>query len=134
MTKARLGEKDRPWCAGAGSGALATGLTEYVWIFERIHKSSQIEILPTFDFNELVYGKANLFIWEAMVTRLQKGDSHADDAEIASGSFWDNYSNIDAANAIKVANPFSLVGAGLLRARLTNDIEFLFKSCIVLIA
>ena len=36
LTKSRQGEGSRPWSAGAGSGALATGLTECVWMFEQI--------------------------------------------------------------------------------------------------
>jgi hypothetical protein len=32
LTKARDGEGSRPWSAGAGCGALATGLTQTVWI------------------------------------------------------------------------------------------------------
>src|ERR1700733_7616065 len=35
LTKERVGERDRPWSAGAGAACLATGLTETVWIPEK---------------------------------------------------------------------------------------------------
>lgn len=38
LTAARRGEGRRPWSAGAGSGVLATGLTETVWILRRIRE------------------------------------------------------------------------------------------------
>jgi len=50
LTKAREGENNRAWCAGAGSGALATGLTECVWIFERIREFVQTDIRPSVDW------------------------------------------------------------------------------------
>lgn len=37
LTKARHGEGNRAWSAGAGAGSLATGLTEIAWILDRIH-------------------------------------------------------------------------------------------------
>jgi hypothetical protein len=43
-----------------------------------------------------------------------------------------NYPNIEAANAVTAVKPFSLVGAGLLRARLSTDIELVFKPCVVI--
>lgn len=40
LTKARQGEGDRAWSAGAGCGALATGLTECAWVFSKIKDST----------------------------------------------------------------------------------------------
>jgi hypothetical protein len=36
LTSARSGEGSRPWSAGAGCGALATGLTEVAWILREL--------------------------------------------------------------------------------------------------
>lgn len=36
LTRARTGEGSRSWSAGAGCGALTTGLSETVWVLERI--------------------------------------------------------------------------------------------------
>jgi hypothetical protein len=134
LTKARPGERSHPWSAGAGCGALATGLTEYTWIFLKIQIHCKVEIHPTFDFTELEEEKANLFIWEALVTGSGKGESHEADAKIAADTFWHMYPNIciEADTPAAAPNPFSLVGAGLLRAKLSSDIELLFKPCVVI--
>ena len=36
LTAGRKGEGSRPWSAGAGSGALATGLTEVLWVLREV--------------------------------------------------------------------------------------------------
>src|SRR5271167_3182425 len=38
LTSARPGEGNRAWSAGAGAGSLATGLTETVWILDRVRR------------------------------------------------------------------------------------------------
>ena len=46
LTRARVGEGNRAWSAGAD--ALATGLTECVWIFEQIRLHTDCLVVPTF--------------------------------------------------------------------------------------
>ena len=41
LTSARPGEGDRAWSAGAGAAALATGLTETVWVSRPSHATHQ---------------------------------------------------------------------------------------------
>lgn len=41
LTRARGGEGNRPWSAGAGSGSLATGLAEVSWILDRIRQETE---------------------------------------------------------------------------------------------
>lgn len=130
LTSARPGEGDRPWSAGAGCGALATGLTETVWVFERLKKLSRVDIVPTCDWEEFNSGYGNLFIWEAFVTKESKANSHHGDAQVAAESFWNRYPCIDT-NVI-AENPFSLVGAALLRSGLTEDLEFLNMPVVVI--
>lgn len=134
LTKARDGEKNRAWSAGAGSGALATGLTECVWIFERIRELARTDIRPTFEWEVFASGNANLLVWEALVTRSDKGRSHIDDARIAVRAFWTHFPNIESANSVTAVNAYSLAGAGLIRAKLSTDISLLFQPCIVLAA
>ncbi len=132
LTKARHGEGNRPWCAGAGSGALTIGLTECVWVFEKINALVGVVVHPTFDWQAFAQGRANLFIWEAMVSRAAKGKSHSDDAEIAAQSFWQHYPAIGGASSVTATRPYSLVGAGLLRGHLSTDLQLLFEPCIVI--
>ena len=138
LTSKRQGEENRPWSASAGATVLVTGLTECVWIFEKIHcqVNASIPIRPTFNWKELVSGTANLFIWEAFVTGTSKADSnsHCKDAETAVRTFLDKYHEIgnEINNAVSEEKPYSLVGAGLLRSGLTTDLSLLFKPCVVI--
>ena len=52
LTSARLGEGSRAWCAGAGSGALATGLTETVWILHQVRQKLESPVPAFLDWNE----------------------------------------------------------------------------------
>lgn len=131
LTKARRGEGNRPWSAGAGAGALATGLTECVWVLERVRSLTRVSITATLAWERLKGGEANLFIWEAFVTGGVKGDSHQEDAQIAAETFWTRYPNIAEANAVEAENCYSLVGAALLRAGLVQDLSVLRQPCIV---
>lgn len=44
LGRARPGEGDRPWSAGAGAGVLATGLAQVVWILREV--ATQISCPP----------------------------------------------------------------------------------------
>lgn len=132
LTSARQGEADRAWSAGAGCGALATGLTECVWILNKVKELSQVKILPTFDWDEFNKGLWNLFIWEAFVTKGSKAKTHSGDAKVAMRAFWRGYPDIVQANSVIAENPYNLVAAALLRVGLTDNINFLSESCIVI--
>lgn len=135
LTCARLGEGNRPFSAGAGSCSLVTGLVEYTWVFQRLRHLSQVSIQPTFEWTSFVSQSANLFIWEAFVSRQNKRDeivAHIEDAETAAHTFLRSYPDIEQANAVTAQTPFSLIGASLLRSGLTNDLSFLHESCIVI--
>jgi hypothetical protein len=105
-----------------------------VWIFERIANVPGLCIQPTLDWSEFVAGAANLFIWEAFVSGRFKSATHWEDAKTAVESFWRAYEQpgIIEANAVTAQNPYSLVGAALLRSGLTTDLSVLSKPCIVI--
>ena len=105
LTKARPSELDRAWSASVGACALSTGLTECVWVFERLRGSAQVSIKPTFDWASLCSRRANLFIWEAFVTSAAKAATHAGDAELAVRAFCSHYPRITQANAVTAPNP-----------------------------
>lgn len=132
LTRARIGEGSSPWSAGAGCGALATGLSETVWVLERIWRTVTEPVIPTFDWGLFDEGRANLFLWEAFVTGAAKGITDLDDAEIAALMFWKNLGDIPGANAVTAEAPYSLIGAALLRARMTTDLSVLFEPCVVI--
>jgi hypothetical protein len=132
LTSARKGEGDRSWSAGAGCGALAVGLTETAWIFDRLKRSCKQEIVPTLIWDEFFSGDCNLFIWEAFVTKQAKATSHYGDAQVAASSFWSKYPNITNASSVYAENPFSLVGAALLRSGITSNLDFLRQPVVVI--
>jgi hypothetical protein len=132
LTSARPGEGARSWSAGAGAGALATGLTECVWILEQVRSLSTRSIAPTLDWARFLAGQADLFLWEAFVTGVAKSLSHHGDAEIAAMSFRQAFPHIAEANAVTAANPYSLIGAALLRSGLSTDLSVLSTPCVVI--
>lgn len=132
LTSARQGEGDRAWSAGAGCGALCTGLTESVFIFNEVYKETLLDIQPTFEWNDFLDRKANLFLWEAFVSKESKGVSHSGDAKIAVKKFLRHYPNILEANAVTVKSAYNLVAAALLRTGLSKDIKLLSEPCIVI--
>ncbi|HEY8892900.1 MAG TPA: hypothetical protein VIM70_21965 [Clostridium sp.] len=130
LTSARKGEGDRAWSAGCG--ALATGLTETVWILNRIKILINVEIKVTFRWDNFINENVNLFIWEAFVSKDSKALTHSGDAEIAVKIFIKEYPLIVQANAVTAENPYNLVAAALLRTGISNDIGMLSEPCIVI--
>ena len=131
LTSARKGEGSRPWSAGAGCGALATSLPEVVWILERV-----IEALPstpsaTLSLAEFQAGAAQLLLWEAFVTGAAKADSHAGDARLAAEEFVRRWPDVHTDIDTEDAPVFSLVGAAMVRAGLSEDLGLLGQECLV---
>ena len=132
LTSARSGEGDRAWSAGAGAAALATGLTETVWVLDQVKR--RINVTPSVfaDWPRFRDASSGLFIWEAFVTKAAKADTHHGDAELAVRSFRDNLQHLEAQNAVICeGNVRSLFGAALLQAGWVKDLSWLSKSCIV---
>ena len=91
LGQARQGEtvdgRSRPWSAGAGSGALATGLVQMAWVLERVG-SGQPALRCTTRPDPWLAGAADLFVWEAFVSGTGKPvpagiTQHAADAAAA---------------------------------------------------
>ncbi|WP_444897367.1 hypothetical protein [Microbulbifer sp. SSSA005] len=131
VNSARLGEGNRSWSAGAGTGALATGLVEYLWVFARITEILGYSPNIQFDWNEFL-NSDSVFVWEAFVTSTSKGAGHAEDAAIAVDCFNRAISEIDSISAIKEESVLSLVGAAALKAGWSTDVGLLSKSCVVI--
>lgn len=132
LTSARKGEGDRPWSAGAGCGALATGLTETTWILSRIKELVKKEIKVTLSWDGFIDENFNLFIWEAFVSKGSKSTTHTGDAEVAVKTFVNEYPNIVQSNAVTAENPYNLVAAALLRTGISKDVNILSQPCIVI--
>jgi hypothetical protein len=132
LTSARKGEGDRAWSAGAGCGALTTGLTETTWIVSKVKEVAEIEIKVTLAWDGFMNENFNLFIWEAFVSKSSKSTTHTGDAKVAVKTFINEYPNIVQANAVIAENPYNLVAAALLRAGITDNVGMLSQSCVVI--
>ena len=133
LTAARSGEGDRPWSAGAGAACLATGLTETVWILEKIRKLiSPITPVAHLSWPTFNSEGSGLFLWEAFVTKHAKQESHRGDAEVAVNYFHSLLPNPVAGNAIKSAKVRSLIGAAILQSKCNADLRLLETPCLVL--
>lgn len=132
LTSARTGEGNRPWCAGAGAGALATGLVQVAWILREIRRLAPDGCDATLDWLEFSEGRASLFLWEAFVSGTSKRDGHVADAQAAVEAFLAAVTTAPPASAI-TAKPeaYSLIGAALLRSGWSDDPEVLHRPCLV---
>ena len=133
LTSARDGEGNQAWCAGAGAGALATGLTEVGWVLREIRAGVKGEPKLTLRWEEFV-SKGDLLLWGAFVSGKAKTNSHANDAERAVRAFNQSLPYLPSANRINEPTVMSLVGAAALWSGWSSDPSILSDSCLVISA
>jgi hypothetical protein len=131
VNSSRNGEGSRSWSAGAGTGALATGLVEVIWVFNKLAELLEKKPAITFDWEEFK-AKESIFLWEAFVTSTSKGKDHADDAKIAVETFMSAMPDPRTINAINETEVFSLAGAAILRTGWSDNISLLHQPCLVI--
>jgi hypothetical protein len=133
LTSARPGEGDRAWSAGAGAGSLATGLTEIVWILDRVKSKTTKAPAVFVKWQPFRAATGGLFLWEAFVTKAAKAKTHHGDAELAVMSFRDGLPDPEQRNAVVCRGRVrSLIGASLMQAGLATDLNWLAESCLVI--
>jgi len=132
LTNARPGEGSRPWCAGAGCGALATGIVQVAWVLKAIRLALKTEKSGYLEWEQFSAAKSGLFIWEAFVTGMAKQESHIDDAAHAVKAFAKALPYPMDINAVICnSETHSLVGAAMLRTGWSSNINILSSSCLV---
>ena len=62
VNAARDGEGNRSWSAGAGTGALATGLVEVLWVMNRLNELLPTPPKPQFDWSNFLETDS-VFLW-----------------------------------------------------------------------
>jgi len=132
LSSARRGEGNRPWSAGAGSGSLAIGLTETVWILREIRCLIPNNVPAFLSWPFFLAADRGLFLWEAFVTKGAKGKSDKEDAEVAVRSFKASLPNPEKFNAVQETCVYSLIGAALLRTGWSNNLSLLETPCLVI--
>ena len=131
LTSARIGEGSRPWCAGAGAGALATGLTQVVWVLRAIRSQLEASVPATLSWTRFKR-EGGLFLWEAFVSAEAKANGHAADALVAVQSFETALPDPTTSNAIQAREVHSLIGAAMLRTGWASDLALLAQPCLVI--
>ena len=135
LTAARAGEGSRSWSAGAGTGALATGLVEVSWILNEVRRELSREVGCHSDWASFTKS-GGLFLWEAFVSGGSKprvdGNPHTADAMLAVDAFIDALPDPTTANAVDERDVISLLGMSLLRTGWTDDINSLEAPCLVI--
>jgi hypothetical protein len=115
LGQARQGEtvdgRSRPWSAGAGSGALATGLVQLAWVLERL-ATGVPGLRCTTQPERWLAGEAALFVWEAFVSGTGKPvpsgiTQHAADAAAAADTFADRLEEATLSTSDIVCAPAS---------------------------
>jgi len=133
LTKARLGEvadgKSRPWSAGAGCGALATGVVQMTWVLHQL-RQRQEEALPAFlDWSRFASSNKGLLVWEAFVSGTSKGQGHTEDAALAVAAFASAMPR--PVTQISTPRAISLAGMALLRSGWSTDLQLLAEPALV---
>lgn len=128
---ARNGEGNRAWSAGAGAGALATGLVQAAWVLSTIRGSCRGAVLHL-EWDAFEQAGSGLLIWEAFVTAAAKGQSHVDDATIAVEAFVQALPDPKTASTITAERPLSLVGAAAIWSGWMDDLCALHKEPLVI--
>ena len=126
----RMGEGNRAWSAGAGCGALATGLVQAAWTLREIRKRCPSSVEAHLDWRSFNKDGSGLLLWEAFVSGSAKGSGHVDDADIAVRAFKKRLPT--PKTDLHATNPVSLAGLALLWAGWPVGTEALRQSCIAI--
>lgn len=132
LGKARIGEGNRSWSAGAGSGALATGLVEGCWVLRALQQRVS-DVPAVVDWASFQRSGRGLFLWEAFVSAKAKATdlTHHGDAAIAVERFFAVLPDPTTADELDAPSPFSLIGAALVWSGWSSDVSLLRRKCVV---
>lgn len=120
LGRARTGEGNRSWSAGAGTGAMGTGLVQACWILRAAFaRCRNVEI--HLDWSAFASAGTGLLLWEAFVSAQAKGVGHVDDARIAVGAFLEALPDPRASQTITAERPLSLAATAAVWSGWSND-------------
>lgn len=137
LGKARQGEGNRPWSAGAGAGVLATGLAQTAWILDAL-ATYQPDLTVTTQADRWQRGHARLLLAEAVVSGTGKPvlvstSQHAADAAAAGKEFVHRLGNDALTSDVHCAPDaaVNLLAAAALWARLRIDCDEVRRDVLV---
>ncbi len=125
-----VGGRSRPWSAGAGGGALATGLVQMAWILKRISLDMP-GLSCTTRPQTWSSDTTDLFLWEAFVSGSEKPvltvtSQHAADAAAAAETFAERLEEGSLDHSDVVCAPmssFNLAAAAAVYAGMRIDVD-----------
>ncbi|MGO6947030.1 hypothetical protein [Rhizobium johnstonii] len=125
----RPGEAGRPWSAGAGASVTAMALALVPAILDRL-ASNVPGITAWQDWTRKPEKAGEILVFEAFVTT-GVSDGHAEDARLAAYAARSLLGETATASALGEEPCMSMLGAALLHAGMTDDIEELRRQCLV---
>lgn len=127
--RARTGEGNRPYSAGAGASAALIGVQQAAWVMGRIRPYIGNHTVIT-DWRLWTEASGVILLWEAFVSGSAKGDCHADDAVTAAREFERREKSLHS--DVTCGRALSLVGTAALWAEITTDPAILHLPVLVL--
>lgn len=127
--RARAGEGNRPFSAGAGASAALIGLQQTAWIMSRLRGDVEKHTVTT-DWRLWPPSSSAILLWEAFVSGIAKGECHADDAVTAAREFQRREASLHSDVACE--RPLSIVGAAALWSGFSEDLTILRRPALVL--
>jgi hypothetical protein len=127
--RARAGEGDRAFSAGAGASAALIGFQQAAWIMSRVKDTIGRHIVIT-DWQLWPTAFPSILLWEAFISGIAKGTCHADDAVAAARAFQKREAALTS--DVSCERPISLVGAAAVWSGFSEDLSLLRKSVLVL--
>ncbi|MGC9541280.1 hypothetical protein [Streptomyces sp. UG1] len=142
LGRARTGEGNRPWSAGAGAGVLATGVAQAAWMLGRVVDAVPGVAATTRPDRWTAAHGPRLLLAEALVSGAGKpvptqAGPHAADAEAAARVLAERLPRLpDLASDVRCAphRPFNLLAAAALWAGLDIPRDELHQDVLVLVA
>ena len=132
LCRQRVGDRGRPWSAGAGTGALALGVQQAAYVFAKLAR--RLATLPRISFDPLHLNgpETTLCVWEAFVSGNAKNraavDPHMDDARVAVNEFSKRLAKGAVHSDIDEPSVLNLAAGALLASGLTTDTDLLTRS------
>jgi hypothetical protein len=134
LGRARRGDGNRAWSAGAGPSVLATGLQQSTFVLDHI-RSAAGRISVGLDPLRWLHGDFQLLLWEAFVSAGAKdraaNNPHISDARAAVEAFRQRIAQESPVSDCEPDQVISLLGAALLVSGTTDDASVLHQAAFV---
>lgn len=134
LGRARRGDGNRAWSAGAGPSVLATGLQQATFVLDQLMATGGC-VPVGLDPVGWLRGDFQLLLWEAFVSATAKDrtaeNPHVSDARAAVEAFRQRIAQGSPTSDCDPDQVISLLGAALLVSRMTDDLSVMGEAALV---